>query len=64
MKAAKKPFVVEIKNRRRLPRGERSIWATVDFQAAGEQVANESDATVPSVSLQAAAAPKAADIDA
>ncbi|WP_158515682.1 hypothetical protein [Pararhizobium polonicum] len=52
MKPAKKPFVVEIKNRRRLSRGESSIWEKVDLKAAGnlvaaEQVAEEDDAAVP-----------------
>lgn len=39
MKPEKKPFVVEIKNRRRLPRQEHSIWGTIDLKAAGDQVA-------------------------
>lgn len=49
MKPAKKPFVVEIKNRRRLSRGENSIWEKVELKAVGnlvaaEQVAEEGDA--------------------
>lgn len=48
MKAAKKPFVVEIKNKRRLPRAERSIWAKVDLRDAGEKSAIDTDAGVPS----------------
>lgn len=41
MKPDKKPFVVEIKNRRRLSRQEHSIWGTIDLKAAGDQVAAE-----------------------
>ncbi len=52
MKPAKKPFIVEIKSRRRLPRQEHSIWEKVDLKAAGdqvtaEQVAEDGDAAVP-----------------
>lgn len=52
MKPARKPFVVEIKNRRRLSRGENSIWEKFDLKAAAdqvtaEQVAEEGDAAVP-----------------
>ncbi len=56
MKAAKKPFVVEIKNKRRLARAERSIWAKVDLRAAGEKLAIESDAGVPACPLDVPAA--------
>ena len=38
MKPEKKPFVVEIKNRRRLSRKEHSIWGKIDLKAAGDQV--------------------------
>lgn len=41
MKPAKKPFVVEIKNPRRLSRGKNSIWEKVDLKAAGDQVTDE-----------------------
>ena len=41
MKPDKKPFVVEIKNRRRLSRQEHSIWGTIDLKAAGGPVAAE-----------------------
>ncbi|WP_157385411.1 hypothetical protein [Rhizobium freirei] len=41
MKPEKNPFVVEIKNRRRLSRREPSIWEKVDLKAAGYQVAAE-----------------------
>lgn len=41
MKPAKKPFVVEIKNPRRLSRGKNSIWDKVDLKAAGDQVTGE-----------------------
>lgn len=34
MKPEKKPFVVEFKNRRRLPRKETSIWGRIDLKAA------------------------------
>lgn len=38
MKPEKRPFVVEIKNRRRLSRKEHSIWGKIDLKAAGDQV--------------------------
>jgi hypothetical protein len=41
MKPDKKPFVVEIKNRRRLPRQQHSIWGKIDLKAAGGRVAAE-----------------------
>ncbi|NRQ18324.1 hypothetical protein [Ensifer sesbaniae] len=41
MKPEKKPFVVEIKNRRRLSRKEHSIWGKIDLKAAGDQVGAE-----------------------
>ncbi len=46
MKPEKKPFVVEFKNRRRLPRKEASIWGRIDLKAASdvvevEQMGNE-----------------------
>jgi hypothetical protein len=41
MKPAKKPFVVEIKNLRRLSRGKNSIWEKVDLKEAGDQVTAE-----------------------
>lgn len=52
MKPEKKPFVVEIKNRRRLSRREHSIWGKIDLKAAGDQVAaeeksSENDAAMP-----------------
>jgi hypothetical protein len=34
----KEPFVVEIKNRRRLSRKEHSILGKIDLKAAGEQI--------------------------
>jgi len=39
MKPEKKPFIVEIKNRRRLSRQEHSIWGKIDLKLAGDQVA-------------------------
>lgn len=39
MKPEQKPFVVEIKNRRRLSRKEHSIWGKIDLKAADDQVA-------------------------
>lgn len=44
MKPEKKPFVVEIKNRRRLSRREHSIWGTIDLKPAGDQVDAEQTA--------------------
>ncbi|WP_439631786.1 hypothetical protein [Shinella sp.] len=46
MKPEKKPFIVEFKNRRRLPRKETSIWGRIDLKAASdvveiEQMSNE-----------------------
>ena len=46
MKPEKKPFVVEFKNRRRLPRKETSIWGRIDLKAASavvevEQMGND-----------------------
>ncbi|TPN80992.1 hypothetical protein FJ987_29650 [Mesorhizobium sp. CU2] len=41
MKPEKKPFVVEIKNRRRLARREHSISGEINLKAAGDQVAAE-----------------------
>lgn len=41
MKPEKKPFVVEIKNGRRLSRQEHSIWGEIDLKAVGDQVAAE-----------------------
>jgi len=41
MKPEKKPFAVEIKNRRRLSRKEHSIWGKIDLKAAGDQVGAE-----------------------
>ena len=41
MKPDKKPFVVEIKNRRRLSRQEHSIWGKIDLKAPGDHVAAE-----------------------
>lgn len=47
MKPDKKPFVVEIKNRRRLSRQGHSIWGKIDLKAAGDQVAAEEKSAVP-----------------
>ncbi|MCO6181056.1 hypothetical protein [Ciceribacter sp. RN22] len=44
MKPEKKPFVVEIKNRRRLSRREHSIWGRMDLKTASDQVAAEQTA--------------------
>lgn len=38
MKPEKKPFVVEFKNRRRLPRKETSIWGRIDLKGASDMV--------------------------
>ncbi len=46
MKPEKKPFVVEFKNRRRLPRKETSIWGHIDLKAAGDTVSAEPVANV------------------
>lgn len=60
MKPEHKPFVVEIKNRRRLSRKEHSIWGKIDLKAAGDQVATEktsgdNDAAMPLQKPEAAA---------
>lgn len=44
MKPEKKPFIVEFKNRRRLPRKESSIWGRIDLKAAGGEIAAEQTA--------------------
>ncbi|MBB3965815.1 hypothetical protein [Rhizobium metallidurans] len=61
MKPAKKPFVVEIKNPRRLSRGKNSIWDKVDLKAAGDQVTGE---LMAEESAEAVANKNAGDISA
>ncbi|MCA1869602.1 hypothetical protein HW571_28755 [Agrobacterium genomosp. 3] len=41
MKPAQKPFVVEFKNRRRVPRKDASIWGRIDLKATGGEIADE-----------------------
>lgn len=68
MKPEKKPFIVEIKNRRRLPRQEHSIWGKIDLKAAGNQVAgqvsDDSETALPVRHSEAPAQPKTTDISA
>ncbi|GEC31553.1 hypothetical protein ABIE78_000048 [Sinorhizobium fredii] len=69
MKPEKKPFVVEIKNRRRLSRKEHSIWGKIDLKAAGDQVdaeqtAGESDLAMSMRPSEAATDQNATDISA
>ena len=69
MKPEKKPFIVEIKNRRRLSRQEHSIWGRIDLKAAGAQVAaeeksSENDTTMPMRLPEAAAEQNTTDISA
>ncbi|OCP22446.1 MULTISPECIES: hypothetical protein [unclassified Ensifer] len=68
MKPEKKPFVVEIKNRRRLSRREHSIWGKIDLKAAGDQVAAveksaENGAAMPMRHPEAAPEQNAAEIN-
>jgi len=39
MKPEKKPFVVEVKNRRRQSTRQSSIWGAIDLKAASDEVA-------------------------
>lgn len=60
MKPEKKPFVVEFKNRRRLPRKETSIWGRINLKAAGdavsaEPIANEAEAITNGLSPESEA---------
>ncbi|WP_018237789.1 hypothetical protein [Ensifer sp. BR816] len=69
MKPEKKPFIVEIKNRRRLSRRDRSIWGDIDLKAAGnqvdvEQTAGESDLAMSMRPSEAAAEQTATEINA
>lgn len=69
MKPEKKPFIVEIKNRRRLSRQEHSIWGKIDLKVAGAQVAaeeksGENGATIPMQQPETAAEQSTADISA
>jgi hypothetical protein len=68
MKPDKKPFIVEIKNRRRLSRQEHSIWGKIDLKAAGDQVAaeeksGENGATMPMRQSEAVPEQNAAEIN-
>jgi hypothetical protein len=67
VKPDKKPFVVEIKNRRRLSRQEHSIWGTIDLKTAGGPVAaaensGENGAAMLTQKSEAAAEENAAKI--
>jgi len=67
MKPEKKPFVVEIKNRRRLSRQEHSIWGKIDLKTAGNQGAaaeksGENGAATPIGQSEAAAVQIATEI--
>ncbi|MDB5552310.1 MAG: hypothetical protein JWL86_2294 [Rhizobium sp.] len=69
MKPDKKPFVVEIKNRRRLSRQEHSISGKIDLKAAGDLVAveeksGENAAATPMRQSEAVGEPSAAEINA
>ena len=69
MKPEKKPFVVEFKNRRRLPRKETSIWGRVDLKAAGnafaaEQMGNEAGSMTNGQSPESEATPTPVGISA
>lgn len=62
MKPEKKPFVVEFKNRRRLPRKETSIWGRIDLKAAGnafaaEEMGNEAGPITDGLSPKSEATP-------
>ena len=62
MKPEKKPFVVEFKNRRRVPRKETSIWGRIDLKAAGnafaaEEMGNETGSITNGVSPESDATP-------
>ena len=62
MKPEKKPFVVEFKNRRRLPRKETSLWGCIDLKAAGnafaaEEMGNEAGSVTKEVSPESEATP-------
>lgn len=68
MKPEKKPFVVDIKNRRRVSRQEHSIWGKIDLKAAGDQVdaeqtASESGAAMPMRQSEAAVEQTATEIN-
>jgi hypothetical protein len=67
MKPEKKPFVVEFKNRRRLPRNETSIWGGIDLKAAGdaisaEEMVNEAEAIANGPTPKSEATPNSATI--
>jgi len=67
MKPEKKPFVVEFKNRRRLPRKETSIWGRIDLKAAGdaisaEEMVNEGEAIANGPTPKSEATPNPATI--
>jgi len=69
MKPQKKPFVVEIKNRRRQFRRENSIWGNIDLTSASSKLASEqtgedSGAAVPVRQPETSAKPNATDISA
>ena len=62
MKPEKKPFVVEFKKRRRLPRKETSLWGRIDLKAAGdafaaEQIGHEAGAMINGQSPESEATP-------
>ena len=69
MKAEKKLFVVELKNRRRLPRKEASIWGRIDLKAAGnafapERMGDEAGSITNGQSPESEATPTPVDISA
>jgi hypothetical protein len=69
MKPEKKPFVVEIKNRRRLSRQEHSIWGTSNLKAAGdlvtaEEKSGENGAAMPLGQSEAVSEQNAVEINA
>ncbi|WP_349507344.1 hypothetical protein [Agrobacterium pusense] len=69
MKPEKKPFVVEFKNRRRLPRKEASIWGRIDLKAASdvvevEQMGTEAASMTHGQSTESEATPTPAGIGA
>ena len=69
MKPEKKPFVVEFKNRQRLPRKETPIWGRIDVKAASdvvevEQMGTEAVSMIDGQTPESEASPTPAGISA
>jgi hypothetical protein len=69
MKPEKKPFIVEIKNRRRQFQKQHSIWENIDLKAAGgkvvaEQTGDDHGVAMPVRQSEASIEPKTTDINA